>query len=192
MTMTPDYSAEKLAEFLTMLAAKGLMNRNSAVALKGSAAKVLGVLEPHEREDLRDLDKELAFQRFQNLQGTKYTPESLTTYKSRFVTAVDEFVAYTSDPASYKSAGKRHTNGSAGKEKNSPTRTQRKRSADPRSDASSHQIDGGMSPSVYKNDLMVPIPLRDGVMVKVMGLPVDLSQDEAKKIGAVVLAYAVS
>ena len=39
------------------------------------------------------------------------------------------------------------------------------------------------------DDTIFPIPLRDGVIVRVQGLPIDLTPAEANKIGAVIMAY---
>ena len=39
-------------------------------------------------------------------------------------------------------------------------------------------------------DTIFPIPIRDGVTVRIQGLPRDLTAVEATKIAAVVMAYA--
>jgi hypothetical protein len=38
---------------------------------------------------------------------------------------------------------------------------------------------------------MIPIPIREGTMVRIFGVPGNLTQEEAKKIAAVIQAYAV-
>jgi len=37
---------------------------------------------------------------------------------------------------------------------------------------------------------MIPIQIRPGLIVKIVGLPADLTQSEAKKIASVVIAHA--
>ncbi len=45
--------------------------------------------------------------------------------------------------------------------------------------------------TAFRDDI-VPIPLREDLTVYIQGLPLDLSQAEARKISAVVMAMAVS
>ena len=40
------------------------------------------------------------------------------------------------------------------------------------------------------DSITLPIPIRDGVMVQIFGLPQDFSPSEAAKISAVLSAYA--
>jgi hypothetical protein len=192
MTTTPSYTSAQLERFFSMAAGKGLINKNTALSLRSAATKVLGVLESHEKEDLRNLDRELAFKRFQNLKGMDYSPESLTTYKSRFGAAVDEFLRYTSDPAAYRPTSRKKSANPADLSKDRPQkRSLRKPDI---TQQNRPQSDANLSPEIqqpaYKGALMIPIPIRLGVSVQIFGIPPDLSPEEAKKISAVVLAYA--
>ena len=66
-----------------------------------ACSRVLGVLENWETLDLAALDMEDVFNRFVNLRGKDFTPESLLTYKSRFNQGVTTFLAYAKDPAGW-------------------------------------------------------------------------------------------
>lgn len=186
---TANYSSENLVRFLVMAADKGLMNKNTALAIRNAAGKVLDVLEDHERIDVRSIDRERVFQRFQNLNGMKYSPESLTTYRSRFTTALDEFVAYTTNPSAYKPQGRK---GASSKKSLAGTQARVKKAksktvAHDRSEASLLPV----TTSSSADSLMIPVPIREGAMVRIFGIPTDLTVDEAKKISAVIQAYAV-
>lgn len=183
-----NYSSENLDRFLVMASGKGLMNKNTAQAIRIAAGKVLGILEDHERIDVRALDRERVFKRFQNLNGMNYSPESLNTYRSRFNTALDEFIAYTSDPSGYKAPSGKNGSQSKRAMKKPAVRATNIGSTPthPDTQASSAQVH-----STNPESLMIPIPIRDGILVKIFGIPTNLTEDEAKKISAVVQAYAV-
>lgn len=181
-----NYSSENLERFLVMAAEKGLMNKNTAQAIRIAAGKVLGVLEDHERIDVREIDRERVFHRFQNLNGMKYSPESLATYRSRFGSALDEFIAYTTNPSVYKFQGRAGSSGNKNSTNKSLVRSQTKKvSSQKRVDVSSPQAQPSSGDS-----LMIPVPIRDGTLVRIFGIPADLTEDEAKKISAVIQAYA--
>ena len=95
-------SRAALLAFLDYLANKGLMNRTTASARKASAHKVLGILSDAEAEDISKLDLNEVVSRFHNLEGARYTPGSLNTYKSRTKAAIDDFLRYQKDPLNFK------------------------------------------------------------------------------------------
>lgn len=181
-----NYSSENLERFLVMAAEKGLMNKNTAQAIRIAAGKVLGVLEDHERIDVREIDRDRVFHRFQNLNGMKYSPESLATYRSRFGSALDEFIAYTTDPSAYKFQGRAGTSSPKKSANKALVRSPTKKNfSQKRVDASSS------APQVSSADsLMIPVPIRDGTLVRIFGVPADLTEEEARKISAVIQAYA--
>jgi len=180
-----NYSSENLERFLVMAAEKGLMNKNTAQAIRIAAGKVLSVLEDHERMDVREIDRDRVFHRFQNLNGMKYSPESLGTYRSRFGSALDEFIAYTTDPSAYKFQGRTGTVSQKKNGKQSARQPVKKASSQKRIEAPIVVAQPSQNDS-----LMIPVPIRDGAMVRIFGVPADLTEDEAKKISAVIQAYA--
>jgi hypothetical protein len=186
---TASYSSENLLRFLAMAADKGLMNKNTALAIRNASGKILDILEDHERIDVRSIDRERVFQRFQNLNGMRYSPESLASYRSRFTTALDEFVAYTTNPSAYKPQGRK---GGPSKKLQAGTQARVKKT---KPSKASHEGGGTslvpVSASAVADSLMIPVPIREGAMVRIFGIPTDLTIDEAKKISAVIQAYAV-
>lgn len=181
--MTGKYSYDALMQFMDWVIDKGLLNKQTASSRKTAAQKVLEVLDAAEREDLRELDPEAAFTRFQNINSAKYTPDSLKVYRSRFIAALEAFLAHSDDPSSFKATSARKQNGSSGTKKPKNSAPQKK----------STPASAPSAPSLFDTasdgHLTLPIPLRPGLLVKIFGLPADLSEDESSKICAVVKAY---
>ena len=44
--------------------------------------------------------------------------------------------------------------------------------------------------SGFFDDRIIPIPLREDLVIRIFGLPIDLSQEEARKVAAVIMALA--
>lgn len=178
------FSAAKLSEFWNYVIEKGLMNKQTAISRKTASQKVLELLDEAERQDLRSLDREHAFVRFQNIAGKRYSPGSLTVYRSRFNASLDDFLSYAANPSGFKPNASK----SNGKAKSEGAKQSKKRAASAEQESlSTHPT---LDSATSSDNLTLPIPLRPGVVVKIFGLPSDLSEDEAKKISGVVSAYA--
>ena len=175
-----DYSIAAFNRFFEHAAEKGLMKRNTAISRKAATNKILAVLDKSELSDLRVLDLDQTFERFQNLHGMEYKPDSLQVYMSRARTAVSDFISYVDNPSSFKSiSNQRSTRSKA-------THKQRKKSANNQRD-SKHE-----EPSHHDTKgIIVPIPLRENLTVRISNLPADLTQAEAERLAAIVKAYAV-
>ena len=177
-----DYSIDAFNRFFDHAAEKGLIKRNTAISRKAATNKILAVLEESELTDLRTLDLDATFERFQNLQGMKYKPDSMQVYMSRARTAVSDFIAYVDNPASFKSST---TQRSSTKTKNGASTESKgkvvKKQKDIEDDLGQHDI----------KHIVVPIPLRENLTVKISNLPADLTQSEADRLAAIVKAYAV-
>lgn len=181
--MSPsNYSSKDLFAFLEWAASRHVVKKNTADSWKTASQKVLETLDASEQEDLRSLDIDDALQRFENRAGRNYKPESLRIYRSRFSTAVEQFLKWKSNPSTYKLEGRAKT--SSAKSANRTT-VDRKRVVP--SDKSGTILERSDSPT---EAWMLPIPLRPGVLVKIFGLPLDLTPSEARKIGAVIAALA--
>ncbi len=189
--MVTTYSADDLENYLAWIGSKNLMNKDTLSARKVASSKVLAVLDQAERQDLRQLDRSQVFARFQNASNNAYNPASLNVYRSRFNSALDDFLAHHADRSSYKAAGPRAKGGEAPakapKAAGKLDRQQRVPSTGPATVHSSNSF----APTSVGEGLTLPIPLRPGVIVKIFGLPQDLTTAEAKKVCAVVTAYAV-
>lgn len=185
--MDKNYSEAAFVEFMDYVGNKGLIKPATARSRKIAALKILGALDDHEKIDLRELDRESAFHRFVNKLGSGFTPDSLTTYKSRFNSSLDEFLRYVENRAAFK-PGVTQRAARKTKQSNDPLNRATARgkigNADP----------GGRQDSQQPADpakITFPVPIRNGVIVLISGLPSDLSPEEAERIGAVVAALAV-
>jgi len=185
--MASDYSANALLKFLDYTAEKGLMNKNTAQSRKHAANKVLSVLDESEAQDLRAVDVDDIYERFKNLHGNDFKPDSLRVYHSRLSSAISDFLEWRSDPASFRPSVKKRRSVS------------RKSNIEPNREKESHQTAHNSSNTSSRtrrhseeSGISIPIPLRAGLMIEVSGVPDDLTRAEAKKIAAIVSAYAES
>src|SRR5207249_7659880 len=83
-------------------ATRGLMPPATANALAVSSRNVFAVLDEPERGDVRKLDLDSVFTRFQNKRAKDFTPESLTEYRRRVKKAAQLFLEWKKDPASFR------------------------------------------------------------------------------------------
>jgi hypothetical protein len=170
--MELDYSKTALMKFFVYLSSKGLVNQNTVAARKAAANKMLSVLDEAESVDLRKINIEQVATQFFNLHGKDFTPDSMTTYKSRLKSGIEDFIKYTTNPASFKPEGSR-------------PRAQRKPDSEVKTHVTPPTPDLG-----FTDESVFPIPIRQGLVVKLIGLPPDLSKKEAQKIANVVMAFA--
>lgn len=179
-----DLSRSALLEFLDYLAAKGLMSKATVSARKAAAGQILGILEDDEASDVTSLDLDHVVGRFQNLHGKKYTPQSLTTYKSRTRAAIEDFASYSANPLAFKPSLQ---NRERAKPKNEG------QSAKPSVEKGDAKLEASVrTPHVpIASSNILPIPLRADLTVFVQGLPFDLSEREARKIANVISAMAL-
>lgn len=180
-----DKSMDGLIEFLDWTAEKGLMARNTVNGRKAAVSGVLGVLDPEEKGDVTVVDLNSVMTRFINLQGKKYSTGSLNVYKSRTNAAINDFRQYLNDPLSFKPTGNK-----AEKKPSSNSSKQKKPSGALRSSEPNHSTGSPtMAHQVSAN--VFPIQIRENVVVRIHGLPFDLTQAEAERIANVVKAMAV-
>lgn len=177
-----DKSLESLIGFLDWTAEKGLMAKNTVGGRKAAVSAVLGILDPEEKGDVTVVDVDSAMTRFVNLQGKKYNTSSLNVYKSRTNAAIGDFRKWLDNPLTFKPQANKGEKKPQSKGKASgetPARTGPSDAQQP--SAPSHQA----SANVF------PIPIRENVVVRIHGLPFDLSAVEAEKIANVVKAMAM-
>lgn len=179
-------SRDEFFKFLDYVRSKGLMSPATVEARKASANKVLGILDESEAQDVTNLDLDAVIDRFENLHGKNYTPDSLRSYKSRTKSAIDDFVRYLENPLAFKPGvqrrDKKPANGGAQK-KVHHLAAQSFTTASPVIDRPT------LVPAA--SSTIIPIPLRADLTVHVQGLPFDLTPAEAKKIAAVIQAMAM-
>ena len=180
--MQKTYTEADLIGFIDYLAKKNLMKGATAQSRKIAALKVLSALDDHEKLDLRNVDRDHAYQRFVNKLGNDFTPGSLLTYRSRFNSALDDFIHYQADPGTFKSGSKQRRSHKSKESANLPKKKAGK-AVKPRG-----EVD---IPPPTSNSFDCKIPLRDGVVVQIHNLPNDLTVAEALRISSIVNAYAI-
>lgn len=182
-----DKSVKALLEFLDWTAEKGLMSKNAVKGRRGAVSNIFGVLDPEEKEDVSQIDLEYAMTRFINLEGKKYNPSSLNVYKSRVNAAVNDFLSWVNDPMSFKPQSSR------GDKKNTSKAKVKKQEGTKKTDVVETKVSvSPLTPTARPDSASVfPIPIRENLVVRIHGLPFDLSTIEAEKIAAVVRAMAM-
>lgn len=182
------YSATELFSFLDYVASKGLMNRLTATARRTAATKILEAVDEQEKQDLRSLDRESAFARFVNLNKKSYTPESLQVYRSRFNSALDDFLKFADNPAAFRPVSGAPTRV---KPDSNGARSVAKASGKPQ--RARTEVESGPLLALPAPDPMleIPVPLSDGKIARLL-LPRTLTKADAERLSALIAAYAVS
>lgn len=184
-----NYSLDGLNRFADYVIEKGLMKPETAKARKRAANSILGILGPSEVEDLRSINVDHVSQRFANLQGIGFKPASLKVYKSRLKSVLADYFLYVEDPINFKSTvNTRMSTSSDKKPKNGKTKEKTIANGDASHvpSASNHHLEAEKHGS-----LVFPIPIRPGLIVKMLNIPDNLTKAEAEKISAVIRALAM-
>jgi hypothetical protein len=98
----PRFTETESLKFFDMLADKGVMKTPTARSRKIAVVKVLSVLSPDEKKDLRTIDRQDAITRFVNKFGQDFHPDSLATYAYRFNVGLDDFLAWAENPMGFR------------------------------------------------------------------------------------------
>lgn len=176
--MSVDRSLAGLLAFLDWMGDKGLAPANTISSRKASANKVLSALGQDETADVTLIDVDDAIHRFGVKHGQQYTPDSLQSYKSRLRTALDDFKAYCDSPVGFRPAGRMSAKVRTDKAAPPPNKNRPKTSAS----------ESVVTPSQPAQNV-VPVPIRENVIVQIGNVPFDLTAEEARKISNVILAY---
>jgi hypothetical protein len=132
------------------------------------------VLDANEKSDLGKVDRELAFRRFSNKNGQRFTPDSLDTYRHRFNAALNEFEAYLKDPSGYR-----------------PSAVTRDRVSSTRGASRAQQAESPAQRTAQTersgNLLAYPLPLPSGEVAQLL-LPPVITTGDAQRIATLVAA----
>lgn len=181
-----DCSLDALVKFLDYAGEKGLIKPNTARSRRIAATKVLSLLEDNEKNDLKSVDIEHAFERFANLEGQSYNPSSLKIYKSRLRLALKDFFSYVEDPVSFRPTGVQRATSNQ-KKKNENNSFENK--AENNNRVQSKTEVSNNTESIQK--LVIPVPLRERLTVEIHNIPPDLTEGESEKISAIIKAYTM-
>jgi hypothetical protein len=187
-----DGKASNLIDYLDNLIDKGKATKGAIDPIRVAFRRVLQVVEGDNWENIevKDIDIKDYMARFSNLTMGKYSPDSLTTYKSRITRGINWYIKFLQIPGWTPDLQKR----------NPPTRIQppqsKKNSHTSHPTKTSIQVQNSNStqamPSVANDPsrILYPYPLSDGQLVHI-SLPVRLSKIDAKRIAAFVESIAV-
>jgi len=181
--MSNGYTKQEFLDFMDYLGDKGLVNKNTVSARKAAVNAFMGILGDDELEDVRKVDIDSLATRFANLQGSNFTPSSLQTYKSRYKSAFDDFIQYRENPLGFRPSISTRKRPSESKSINAKPADKRTKSSGSPSVGRTSYAPSSTEPFILQ------IPIRNG-LVRIAGLPEDLSKQEAQKIANVVLALA--
>jgi hypothetical protein len=183
--MSNDRSLSGFLAFLDYLGEKGLMNPSTATTRKASANKIFSILSDEESKDVLALDLNQVMMRFHNLQGQNYSPGSIQTYQSRVKSSLEDFKAYIDNPLGFKPSV-------TPKERKPKTSKQQSDTGeDSRAEKPNKPSQTSAQETGFTNSSILPIPLRADLVVRIQGLPFDLTQAEANKLAAVIKAMAL-
>lgn len=180
MGTEPDYSRAALARFIEYVVEKGLVNPSTAQGWRVATTKVLDALSPAEEEDVRRIDVDATFRQFLNRHPGRLSPASTGEYRRRVGRAIEEFVSWLEDPASY---GNRSAAWAARAESGPRTRRTPARSPGPRTES----VARGEPAS--SEGIALDYPLRAGFLARVV-VPRDFTVDEARRMGVFLLTLA--
>jgi hypothetical protein len=160
-------------------ASKGLLNRNTASALKAASSRILRIEGDNwETMDVRSIDADSLLDRFENLAKKDYTPDSLTTYRSRFKKALALYLSYLRDPRGYRPQGRERSLSVDRIRAKAPAG--RPARLESESTSTSH-LGGELTLTPGVRLVRYPFPIREGVMGELL-LPTDLRKDEVKRL----------
>ncbi len=182
-----DYSLNALMEFLHFVSDKGLMNSSTAQGYRVALSKIEDVLTDQEREDVRRIDADVAFQKFVNKNGTALSPNTVREYQRRVDSATLEFQKWREDPAGYKPRGTTARRSSTAKEEKAPAK---KRKGDRERSDPKAALETPSVPEPVKGMLEYPFPLRPDFLARVV-IPRDMTKEEAERLTAFISALAV-
>lgn len=178
-----DTSGKALVDHWKWAAEKGVMKSNTANALRAACTQVLSVIDGWETVDVRSLDVEDVYRRFQNKRNKDFKPDSLEAYRRRFTHAVGMFLKYVEDPSSWKAPSRESSARASRKERNGASE-----GAQP--EVRSPQAERAPTPSIQSGLVDYPFPLREGRLA-FLRLPTDLKLSEVKRLTAYLNTLAV-
>jgi hypothetical protein len=169
--------------FCRWLVQRGGMKSGAVDPVRSATNQILATVEAAAADsvDLRTIDVDEYFGRFENKAGHKYSPNSLRAYRSRFGRGLELYRQYLEQGAgNFRPPPGRATRRTAG----APS-TQSASKRVPVGDAPSSTSSPGTSPQPTLVDY--PFPLKSGALAHLF-LPQRLEKDDAERMAAFVRA----
>jgi hypothetical protein len=188
-----DGTGAGLLDFLDWAGKRGELPVATAKNLAVATGKVLAIEPDLGTVDVKQVDPEDIFGRFETLNRTGYTTQSMNAYRSRFYKAVSMYRAWLDKRPDWKAANLHpptkavavRFSGNGKPVSKSRSKRQAEAPPGPASDATADQPPHLMSAAMVPYDL----PLRPGLRVRLV-LPEILTQADAKRITAFVTSLA--
>jgi hypothetical protein len=186
-----DTSGSAFVAFWPLMAEQGELNKNTAGSFRAAAKAVLEVDSGWEQIDVRTLDVERLLHRFANKAATQMKSESIRTYQNRFRQALESFLKFADNPATWRSpaqSGGPKPDASRGTKKGAAKRATPNASETERDSTVSTAFPVASGPGMIE----YPFALRGGSMIVRMKLPVDLTGEEVDRLYGFLKAVAVA
>ena len=174
-----DATGKALVDHWSWAAQKGLINKNSAGAIRAACAKVLSTLDDWESVNINDLDIDDVISRFENLKAQEIKPQTLDAYGKRFRRAVQSFQDFVRDPKNWRF--KSNTTSSGRSQKKSEPKPPKPE------DSAGEERNAIVEPTGL---VEYPFPLRQDFIAN-LKLPNDLTSDEVKRLHIFMQALVV-
>lgn len=184
-----DGKAKNALEYLDNLIEKGKATKGAIAPLKVAFTQVVRVIDGDNWEEtvVKSIDVEDYMARFANLTMGKYSSDSLTVYKSRVNKVVSWYIQFLDKPGWSPDVQKRNRTPkiTPDKEKVTPAQT-------PQTSSASTAANPQSMPEIANTPgrILYPYPLMDGQLIHI-SLPVKLSKEDAKRIGAFIESIAI-
>ncbi len=163
----------ELLEFLDFAGNKGLMTKANTQSLRSACTAVFSILDDAETDNVFAMDLDDLFHRYENIKGMEVSPNTMRAYRQRVKQAISDFERYIENPSQWKPAGGTRSN-SAGKRS---SRNHREAEAQARSDSSDLS-------ALSADEITHQFPLRRDVIVRVSGIPFDVTRSEMARMTA--------
>lgn len=184
-----DGKAKNALEYLDNLIEKGKATKGAIAPLKVAFTQVVRVIDGDDWEEtvVKSIDVEDYMARFANLTMGKYSSDSLTVYKSRVNKVVSWYIQFLDKPGWSPDVQKRNR-----APKIMPDKEKTARAQTPQSPPSGTATNPQSMPEIANTPgrILYPYPLMDGQLIHI-SLPVKLSKEDAKRIGAFIESIAI-
>jgi hypothetical protein len=187
-------TARGLVEYLDNLVDRGKGSLGAISPLKIAFTKVLKTVDGNDWQavEVRTIDVEDYMHRFANLTLGKYSPETLSIYKTRVGKVVNWYVQFLDTPGwapSIQRRAPRQPKKAAAVAASAPV-AQSQAGISPAAQGQQAPAQPAPAPTNPPDFITYPYPLSNGQLIQI-SLPVKLSRSDAKRIAAFIESIAV-
>lgn len=174
-----DYTRDRLFQFLRQSTIEGILNPAVARSRINAVEQLFADLNETELHDIRTIDVDILCTRIHKINDSSIRPEVLDLYSKRAKAALHDYFSWVDNPNSFFSIGG-----------DSIRKDKRHKSSNKEMTVEQKALEDISLATSEVNNEIISIPLREGRMVYVQNLPLDLTAREAQKIARVVVALA--